>query len=99
TAHRTLRHRWPRARPPIADDDPAAAPNSRHCAWAALIEARLRYRRARLPAMRWATRLLAAVEDPDGIRAILAALPVSRARADRAPRFAASVDASVAITA
>jgi hypothetical protein len=39
-----------------------------------------------------------AVEDPDAIRAILAALTVSRERADRAPPFAASLDTSLAAT-
>jgi hypothetical protein len=39
-------------------------------------------------------RLLATVEDPDAIRAILAALAVSRERADRAPPFAASLGSS-----
>src|SRR5687767_14619080 len=36
-------------------------------------------------------RLIATVEDPDAIRAILAALAMSRERADRAPPFAASL--------
>jgi hypothetical protein len=39
-------------------------------------------------------RLIATVEDPDAIRAILAALAMSRERADRAPPFAASLDTS-----
>jgi hypothetical protein len=41
-------------------------------------------------------RLIATVEDPDAIRAILAALAVSRERADRAPPFAASLAPSLA---
>ncbi|MBI2202878.1 MAG: hypothetical protein HYU41_03350, partial [Candidatus Rokubacteria bacterium] len=41
-------------------------------------------------------RLIATVEDPDAIRAILAALAMSRERADRAPPFAASLDTSPA---
>ena len=39
-------------------------------------------------------RLLATVEDPDAIRAILAAVAVSRERAERAPPFAESLDTS-----
>jgi hypothetical protein len=39
-------------------------------------------------------RLIATVEDPDAIRAILAALAMSRERADRAPPLAASPDTS-----
>jgi hypothetical protein len=39
-------------------------------------------------------RLIATVEDPDGIRAILAALALSEDRADRAPPFAPSLDTS-----
>ena len=39
-------------------------------------------------------RLIATVEDPDAIRAILAALALSEERADRAPPFAASLDTS-----
>jgi hypothetical protein len=42
--------------------------------------------------------LIATVEDPDAIRAILAALTVSRERADRAPPFAESLDTSLAAT-
>jgi hypothetical protein len=42
--------------------------------------------------------LIATVEDPDAICAILAALTVSRERADRAPPFAASLDTSLAAT-
>ena len=37
-------------------------------------------------------RLMGTVEDPDAIRAILAAVEVSRALADRAPPLAASLD-------
>jgi hypothetical protein len=37
-------------------------------------------------------RLIATVEDPEAIRAILAALAVTRERADRAPPLAASLD-------
>jgi hypothetical protein len=39
-------------------------------------------------------RLIAIVEDPDAIRAILAAFAVSRERADRAPPVAAVLDTS-----
>jgi uncharacterized protein YbaR (Trm112 family) len=38
--------------------------------------------------------LLATVEDPDAIRAILAVVAVSRELAERAPPFAASLDTS-----
>jgi hypothetical protein len=38
--------------------------------------------------------LLATVEDPDAIRAILAAVAVSRELAERAPPFAESLDTS-----
>jgi hypothetical protein len=36
--------------------------------------------------------LIATIEDPDAIRAILAALALSGERADRAPPFAPSLD-------
>ena len=39
-------------------------------------------------------RLIATVEDPDAIRAILAAVAVSRELADRAPPFGAARDTS-----
>jgi uncharacterized protein YbaR (Trm112 family) len=39
-------------------------------------------------------RLIATVEDPDAIRAILAATAVSRGQADRAPPVAAALDTS-----
>ena len=39
-------------------------------------------------------RLIDTVEDPDAIRAILAAVAVSRELADRAPPFAAALDTS-----
>jgi hypothetical protein len=38
--------------------------------------------------------LIATVEDPDAIRAILASIALSRERANRAPPFAASLDIS-----
>jgi hypothetical protein len=38
--------------------------------------------------------LIATVEEPDAIRAILTALGMSRERADRAPPFAAPLDTS-----
>jgi hypothetical protein len=41
-------------------------------------------------------RLIASVEDPDAIRAILASLALSSERVDRAPPFAASLDARAA---
>jgi hypothetical protein len=43
-------------------------------------------------------RLIATVEDPEAIRAILAAMAISRERADRAPPFAALLDPSLAAT-
>jgi hypothetical protein len=43
-------------------------------------------------------RLIATVEDPDAIPAILAARAISRERAERAPPFAASLDPSLAAT-
>jgi hypothetical protein len=42
--------------------------------------------------------VIATVEDPDGIRAILAALAIARQRADRAPPFPASLDPRLAAT-
>ena len=54
--------------------------------------------RPRARAVAAALRLIATIEDPDAIRAILAAVAVSRALTDRAPPFAAPLDPSQTAT-
>jgi hypothetical protein len=78
-----------------ANDEQTPAPTSRHSAGRS-DEARVRYRRTGLPAMRRTNALIATVGDPDAIHAIVAAVAVSRERADRAPPFAAALDTSLA---
>jgi len=83
---------------PGAHDEPTAAPPSRHWAWANLMRRAFDLDVLACPRCGGRRRLIATVEDPDAIRAILAALAISRERADRAPPFAASLDTSLAAT-
>jgi len=68
-----------------ANGEPAAAPPSRHWAWADLMRRAFDIDGLACPRCGGRMRLIGTVEDPDAIRAILAALAVSRERADRAP--------------
>jgi hypothetical protein len=69
-----------------ANGEPAAAPTSRHWAWADLMRRAFDIDVLACPRCGGRMRLIGTVEDPDAIRAILAALAVSRERAaDRAP--------------
>src|SRR5437867_8359141 len=77
-----------------ANGEPAAAPPSRHWAWADLMRRAFDIDVLACPRCGGRMRLIGTVEDPDAIRAILAALAASRERADRAPPFAASLDTS-----
>ncbi len=75
-------------------DDTKAAPTPRHWAWADLMRRAFDIDVFACPRCGGRLRLLATVEDSDAIRAILAALAVSRARADRAPPVGAALDTS-----
>jgi putative transposase len=77
-----------------ANDEPTAAPSARHWAWAALMRRAFEIDVLACPRCGGRLRLLATVDDSDAIRAILAAVAVSRERAQRAPPFAASLDIS-----
>ena len=77
-----------------ANDEPTAAPNARHWAWAPLMRRAFEIDVLACPRYGGRLRLLATVEDPDAIRAILAGVAVSRELAERAPPFAASRDTS-----
>ena len=65
-------------------------PGSRHYAWAALMRRAFDVDVLACPRCGGRLRLLATVEDPDAIRAILAAVAVSGDLADRAPPTAAA---------
>jgi hypothetical protein len=78
-----------------ANDEATEAPNARHWAWAALMRRAFEIDVLACPRCGGRLRLLATVEDPDAIRAILAAVAVSREPAERAPPFAASLDISL----
>ena len=77
-----------------ASDDTATTPNPRHWAWTDLMRRAFDIDVLACPRCGGRLRLIATLEDPDAIRAILAALAASRERADRAPPFAASLDTS-----
>jgi hypothetical protein len=81
---------------PHANDGPTAAPNARHWAWAALMRRAFDLDVLACPRCGGRLRLLATVEDPAAIRAILAAVAESPALADRPPPVAASLDARAA---
>jgi hypothetical protein len=72
-----------------ASGGPAAAPSSRHWAWAALM--RRAFEIDVLACPRWALAVDCHVEDPDAIRTILAAA-LSRELPDRAPPFPTAPD-------
>jgi hypothetical protein len=98
---RVVAHGAPPVVPPLAASaattasaEPTRAPNSRHWAWADLMRRAFDIDVLACPRCGGRMRLIATVEDPDAIRAILAALAMSRERADRAPPLAASLDTS-----
>jgi uncharacterized protein YbaR (Trm112 family) len=70
------------------------APTSRHWAWADLMRRAFDIDVLACPRCGGRLRLMATVEDPDAIRAILAAVAVSRELTDRAPPFGAPLDTS-----
>ena len=63
----------------------SSAPNARHWAWAALMRRAFDIDVLACPRCGGRLRLIATVEDPGAIRAILAAVASSEERADRAP--------------
>jgi putative transposase len=71
------------------NDDPAA-PKARHWAWANLMRRAFDIDVLACPRCGGGLRLIATVEDPDAIRAILTALAMTRELADRAPPCAPS---------
>jgi len=73
-------------------DDSAAAPGSRHWAWADLMRRAFDIDVLACSSCGGRMRLIATVEDPDAIRAILATLALSDERADRAPPFVPSLN-------
>ena len=79
--------------PDQATDEPAAA-RSRHWAWADLMRRAFDIDVLACPRCGGRLRLLGTVEDPAAIEAIVAALAMSRDRADRAPPLATSLDTS-----
>ena len=77
-----------------ASEEPTTAPKARHWAWAALMRRALDIDVLACPRCGGRLRLIATVDDPKAIRAILAAVAVSRELADRAPPRAAPLDTS-----
>src|SRR6266436_9151359 len=75
-----------------ASGEPAAAPTSRHWAWADLMRRAFDIDVLACPRCGGRMRLIGTVEDPDAIRAILAAVAASRELTDRAPPLAGSLD-------
>jgi len=75
-----------------ANDEPTTAPLSRHWAWADLMRRAFDIDVLACPRCGGRMRLIATVEDPDAIRAILATLALSDERADRAPPFVPSLN-------
>jgi hypothetical protein len=78
--------------PAPGNDDPAAVPPSRHWAWADLMRRAFDIDVLACPRCGGRLRLIATVEDPDAIQAILGAAAESRELGDRAPPFAAPLD-------
>jgi hypothetical protein len=72
--------------------DEPAAPVSRHSAWAVLMRRAFDIDVLACPRCGGRLRLMATVDEPDAIRAILAAIAASRELAERAPPVAASPD-------
>jgi len=79
-----------------ANDEPIARPVVRCWAWADLMRRAFDIDVLACPRCGGRLRLMATVEDPDAIRAILAALAASRELAGRAPPFAAAQTSSQA---
>jgi hypothetical protein len=75
---------------PEASAESTPTPSGRHWAWAALMRRAFDIDVLACPRCGGRLRLIAMVEDPDAIRAILAALAESRERAGRAPPCAAA---------
>ena len=74
------------------NDNSAAAPLSRHWAWADLMRRAFDIDVLACSRCGGRLRLMGTVEDPAAIGAILAAVAASRELADRAPPLAASLD-------
>jgi hypothetical protein len=70
------------------NDGPAMTPAPRHWAWADLMRRAFDIDVLACPRCGGRLRLISTVEDPDAVRAILAALDESRALAERAPPLA-----------
>ena len=83
---------------PGANDEPTIAPVARHWAWADLMRRAFGIDVLACPRCGGRLRLIATVEDPGAIRAILAALAESRELTGRAPPFAAAQTLSHAAT-
>ena len=79
-------------------DDSAAAPGSRHWAWADRMRRAFDIDVLACSRCGGRLRLMGTVEDPDAIRAILAAVAVSRELAAGHRRLAASLDTNHAAT-
>jgi hypothetical protein len=83
---RVIAYGAPRVEAPVAapaslgaNDEPTAAPPTRHWAWAHLMRRAFGIDVLACPRCGGRLRLIATVEDPEAIRAILAALAISRA--------------------
>jgi hypothetical protein len=83
---------------PGTNEEPTAAPPSRQWAWANLMRRAFDIDVLACPRCGGRLRLIATIEDPDAIRAILAAVAVSRTLTDRAPPFAAPLDPGQTVT-
>jgi hypothetical protein len=79
---------------PDASDESTTAPVSRHWAWADLMRRAFDLDVLACPRCGGRLRLIATIEDPDAIRAILVAGTGSRELADRAPPFAQALNTS-----
>ena len=79
---------------PETNDEPTTAPIARYWAWVDLMRRAFDIDVLACPRCGGRLRLVATVEDPHAIRAILAALAESRELAGRAPPCAASRDMS-----
>jgi hypothetical protein len=79
---------------PEASDEPTTTPVCRHWAWADLMRRAFDIDVLACPRCGGRLRLIATVEDPDAIRAILVAGAGSRELADRAPPLAPAPNTS-----